>query len=45
MRSRRDARKPLQLRGQALGTVLEQATVAPGKGEAWERIEIEWKAA
>jgi len=25
--------------------VLEKATVAPGKGEAWERIEIEWKAA
>ena len=38
------ARMPTSIKRQALGTVIARATVAPGKGDAYERIEIEWAA-
>jgi DNA invertase Pin-like site-specific DNA recombinase len=37
-------RMPVSVQRQALGTVLEKATVAPGKAEAHERVEIAWAA-
>jgi DNA invertase Pin-like site-specific DNA recombinase len=36
------ARMPVSVQRQALGTVISRAVVAPGKGEAYERIEVEW---
>jgi DNA invertase Pin-like site-specific DNA recombinase len=37
-------RMPVSVQRQALGTVLEKATVAPGKADAHERVEIAWAA-
>lgn len=35
-------RMPVSVKRQALGTVIARASVAPGKADAYERVEIEW---